>query len=158
MKEIPEGIFFFKMANIVRAEIWAAKTKAFLPIQALILRVLKQKKFKYDELVSLNEQGQLFYLQMIAKMQRNTVRSRKWWTPPTNAPGKAKKSSISLPDIKVLILFQVTDENIVKTVCITIFMDIQSSQLLFLSRKVVAHLNSIWIRTWILTWSGNTWF
>ena len=72
----------------------------------------------------------------------------------TNALDKAKKGSISLPDIKVLMLFQATDENNVKTVFITIFMDIQSSQLLFLSRKVVAHLNS----TASLTWSGNTWF
>ena len=45
------------------------------------------------------------------KMWRNTVWSRKWWTPPTNAPGKATKPSISLPDIKVLMLFHVTDEN-----------------------------------------------
>ena len=51
----------------MRAEVWAAKTKAFLPIQGLILRVLKQRKFKHDEGVSLNEQGQLFYLQMITK-------------------------------------------------------------------------------------------
>ena len=57
----------------MRAEIWAAKTKAFLRIQALISRVLKQRKFKYKEGVSLNEQGQLFNLQMIAKMRRNTV-------------------------------------------------------------------------------------
>ena len=46
---------------------------------------------------------------------------------PTNAPGKAKKHSISLPDIKVFMLFQATDVNKVKTVFITIFMDIQSS-------------------------------
>ena len=52
-KEIPERIFFFKMADIVQAEVWAAKTKAFLPIQALISRVLKRRKFKYDEGVSL---------------------------------------------------------------------------------------------------------
>ena len=88
------------MADCVRAEVWAAKTKAFLPIQALISRVLKHRKFKYDKGVSLNEQGQLFYLQMIAKMRRNTVQSRKWRTPSTNAPGKAKKPSISLPDIR----------------------------------------------------------
>ena len=99
------------MVDFVRAEIWAAKTKAFLPIQVLISRVLKQSKFKYDEGVSINEQKQLFYLQMIAKMWQNTVRSRKWWTPPTNAPGKAEKPSISFPDIKVLMIFQVTDEN-----------------------------------------------
>ena len=73
--------------------------------------VLKQRKFKYDEGMSLNEQGHLFYLQMIVKMRRNTVRSRKWRTPPTNAPGKAKKPSVSLPYIKVLKLFQVIDEN-----------------------------------------------
>ena len=34
-----------------------------------------------------------------------------WVMNVTNAPGKAKKPSISLPDIKVLMLFQVTDEN-----------------------------------------------
>ena len=146
------------MADVVQAESWAAKTKAFLPTQALISRVLKQRKFKYDEGVSLNEQGQLFYLQIIVKMRPNTVWSRKWRTPPTNAPGKATKPSISLPDIKVLMLFQVIDENNVKTVCITIFMGIQSSQLLFSSRKVVVHLNSTGIQTLILTWWGNTWF
>ena len=70
-KEIPEKIFFFKMADCVRDEVWAAKPTTFLPIQALISRVLKQRKFKYDEGVSLNEQGQLFYLQIIAKMRRN---------------------------------------------------------------------------------------
>ena len=85
----------------MRAEVWAAKTKAFLPIQALILSVLKSK-FKYDEGVSLNEQGQLFYLQMIAQMLRNTVRSSKWRTTPTNAPGKAKKPSISLQNMTEL--------------------------------------------------------
>ena len=53
----------------MRDEVWVAKTKAFLPNQGLISRVLKQGKFKYDEGVSLNEQGQLFYLQMIVKMQ-----------------------------------------------------------------------------------------
>ena len=93
------------MTDCVWAEVWAAKMKACLPIQALISRVLKQRKFKYEEGVSLNEQGQLFYLQMIAKIRQNTVWSRKWRTPPTNAQGKAKKPSISLPDIKV------TDEN-----------------------------------------------
>ena len=72
-KEIPEGIFFFKMADCVRDEVWAAKPTAFVPIQALISRILKQRKFKYHEGMSLNEQGQLFYLQMIAKMRRNTV-------------------------------------------------------------------------------------
>ena len=71
----------------------------------------KAEKFKYDEGVSLNEQGQLFYLQMITKMRYITILSRKWWTPPTNALGKAKKPSISLPDIKVVMLFQVIDEN-----------------------------------------------
>ena len=95
----------------MQAEVWAAKTKAFLPIQALISWVLKQRKFKYGKGVSLNEQGQLFYLQMIAKMRQNTLWSRKWQTPPTSAPGKATKPSISLPDIKVLMLFQVIDEN-----------------------------------------------
>ena len=93
------------------AEFWAGRMKAFLRIQALISRVLMRRKFKYDEGVSLNEQGQLFYLQMIAIILPNTVHSRKWWTPPTKAPGKARKPSISLPDIKVLMLFQVTDEN-----------------------------------------------
>ena len=91
------------MADCVRAEIWAAKIKAFLQIQALIWRVLKQRKFKNDEGVSLNEQGQLFYLQMIGKRRRNTVQIKKM-------AGKAKKPSILLPDIKVLMLFQVTDE------------------------------------------------
>ena len=153
-----ERIFFFKMADCVQAEVWAAKTKACLPILALISRVLKLRKFKYEEGIGLNEQGQLFYLQMIAKMQQNTVRSRKWPTLPTNVPCKAKKPSISLPDIKVLMLFQVINENNVKTVCITIFMDIQSYQLLFLSRKVVTNLNSTGIRTWILTWSSYTSF
>ena len=52
----------------MQAEVWAGKTKAFLPIQALISRVFKQRKFIFDKCVSLNEQGQLFYLQMIAKM------------------------------------------------------------------------------------------
>ena len=53
----------------MQAEVLAAKTKAFLSILALISRVLKQWKFKYDEWVGLNEQGQLFHLQMIAKMR-----------------------------------------------------------------------------------------
>ena len=48
-KEIPESIFFFKMADFVRAEVWAAKTKAFLLSQALISRVSEQSKFKLDE-------------------------------------------------------------------------------------------------------------
>ena len=38
-------------------------------------------------------------------------RSRKWQTPPTNTPEKARNPNISLPDIKVVMLFQVTDEN-----------------------------------------------
>ena len=66
---VKERIFFFKMADCVQAEVLAAKTKAFLSILALISRVLKQWKFKYDEWVGLNEQGQLFHLQMIAKMR-----------------------------------------------------------------------------------------
>ena len=61
------------MADIVQAEVWAAKTKAFLPNQALISWVLKPMKFKYDVVMCLNEQGQLLYLQMIGKMRRNTV-------------------------------------------------------------------------------------
>ena len=56
--------------------------------------------------------------------------------PPTNAPGKTKKPSISLPDIKVLMLFQVTDKNNMITVFITFFMDTQSSQLLFYQEKL----------------------
>ena len=70
------------------------------------------------------------------KWSQNAAKYSPIKTPPTNAPDKAKKPGISLPDIKGLI-FQVTDENNVKTVCITILMDIQSSQLLILSRKVV---------------------
>ena len=57
----------------MQAEVWAAKTKAFLLNQALISRVLKPMKFKYDVVMCLNEQGQLLYLQMIGKMRRNTV-------------------------------------------------------------------------------------
>ena len=158
-KEIPVRIFFFKMADCVWAKVWAAKTKAFLLNQALISRVLKQRKFKYDEGVSLNEQGQLFYLQLNAKMRRNTVGSRKWQTLPTNTPGKAKKPSISLPDTKVLMLFQVTDENNMwKQFLLQILWISSPPSSFFLSRKVVALLNSTGIRTGILTWPGNTCF
>ena len=87
MKEIPERTFFFKMVDIVRAECYAAKLKAFLPIQALISRVLKQRKFKYDEGVSLNEQEQLFYLQMIAKNAVKYSMIKKMADPTHQCPG-----------------------------------------------------------------------
>ena len=44
----------------MRVEVWAVKTKAFLPIQALISRVLKQRKFKYKEGVSLMNRDNYF--------------------------------------------------------------------------------------------------
>ena len=135
------------MADIVRDEVWPAKTKAFLPNQALISRVLKQRKFKYDEGVSLNEQGQLFYLQMIVKMRWNTVWSRKWRTPPTNAPGKATKPSISLPDIKVLMLFQVIDENNMWTQFVLQFLWISSPPSFFFQQE------KLWC-TWF-HWDSN---